>query len=136
MLSLEVPPGLAAIEPAQDAIAAHLAEAGVAEPVALRVRLVVEELLANLAMHARFPGPPMPARIEVRVEEGGVTLLLEDAAEPFDPRDAPEPGGPPSLEDDRLGGLGLALVRRMTGRLDYRRSPAGRNCTEAWIPGR
>jgi anti-sigma regulatory factor (Ser/Thr protein kinase) len=131
MLVLELEPSLDALGPAQDRIAAHLHEQGVAEAVALRVRLVVEELVANLAMHATFPEGRSPVRVQVAVEADGVGLTIEDHAAPFDPRCTPDPPGPPNLEEP--GGLGLPLVRRMVASLDYVTTPEGLNRTITWF---
>lgn len=131
MLELRFPPGehAAALEQAE----AFLAGRGIGAAQLYRARLVLDELLANLAMHGRFPpGPPPPVRLEVAAAGDAVELALEDGAEPFDPRAAPTPAAP-SLDDDRVGGLGLALVRRMAEIRDYRRLPGGRNRIELVI---
>jgi serine/threonine-protein kinase RsbW len=133
MLSLGIPLERAGLEDAQERIESFLIGRGAPERVRYKVRLVLDELLANLMTHARFTGPPPPVRLEVTAGEAGVRLLLDDAAAPFDPRLAPDPPGPPSLKDDRLGGLGLPLVRRMAEIRDYRRLPEGWNRTELAI---
>ena len=134
MLSLEVPLEAEGLEQAQDRIEVFLDERGVADPLRYKVRLVLDELAANLGMHGRFAGPPPPLRVEVAPVGEGVSVSVEDAAEPFDPRLAPPPAGPPSLDDDRVGGLGLALVMRMARIVDYRRLAEGWNRTELLIP--
>lgn len=128
-LALEVPLELAAIEAAQDHIADWVEGRGVAPAIAYKLRLVIEELLANLVMHGRFDGPPPPARVSIAVEPSVLLLTIEDASEPYDPRTAPEPAAP-TLDDDRVGGLGLALVRRMTEIRAYDRLPEGWNRCE------
>lgn len=133
MLTLEVPLEATALDAAQERMAAWLEGQGVPGPARYRLRLVVDELLANLMMHGRFRGPPPPARLRLSVEPGAAILVLEDAAEPFDPRSAPEPAGPPSLGDNKLGGLGLSLVRRMAEIRAYERLPEGWNRTELAI---
>ncbi len=129
-LARDVPLDTAAVEAAQDEIAEFLEAAGVAAAVRYRLRLIVEELLANLIMHGRFEGEPPPARLEVALAPDALLLTIEDAAAPYDPRLAPEPAGPPRLEDDTVGGLGLSLVRRMAEIRAYDRLPHGWNRTE------
>ncbi|MGG5808041.1 ATP-binding protein [Falsiroseomonas sp. CW058] len=129
-LRLAVAPDLAALEAAQERVADWLDGQGVGLATARRVRLVIEELLVNLVMHGRYPAGPEPALVELCLADGGVTLAIEDPAEPFDPREEPSPAAPPSLDDDRLGGLGLPLVRRMAEILHYGRTPNGWNRTE------
>lgn len=134
MLLLSVPIGMAAIPGAQAAIESWAAEAGLSPAVTYRLALVTEELLANLAMHGRFAGDPPPARVTVEAAEGGAVLVIEDAAAPFDPREAPVPAVP-SLADDRVGGMGLALVRRMAASLDYGPAEGGWNRTRIALAG-
>jgi anti-sigma regulatory factor (Ser/Thr protein kinase) len=126
-LRLEVPISLAGLAAAQEAAEAWAEPRGVPPAQALRLRLVTEELLANLIEHAAWPAEPTPARLEVAWQGGVLSLTLEDAAAPFDPRHAA--AAVPSLEGDEVGGLGLALVRRMAQRLDYGRTEAGSNRT-------
>lgn len=127
-LRLDVPLALPDIGAALDRVAVWLEGEGVAPAVAYRVRLVLDELLANLVMHGRFALEPPPARLRLRVETPNVTVEIEDAAEPFDPRLAPPPP-PPSLETETVGGMGLALVRKMADIRAYERLACGRNRT-------
>lgn len=124
-----MPISLEGLASAQDAVAAWAVAEGVPGQAALRLRLVLEELVANLVQHAGWPHGPVPARLEVAWQGGELAAALEDAATPFDPRMAPAPTVP-RLEDDRLGGLGLGLVRRMTRTLRYLPAPGGWNRTE------
>jgi anti-sigma regulatory factor (Ser/Thr protein kinase) len=125
----------AEIERAQDVLAGFLESRGVTPPVRYRVRLVIEELLTNLVMHGRFAGPPPPGRVAATLVTDGVRLVIEDAAAPFDPRATPDPAGPPRLEEDAVGGLGLPLVRRMAQILAYDRAEDGWNRTEVMVAG-
>jgi anti-sigma regulatory factor (Ser/Thr protein kinase) len=133
VLALGLPLEPAGLEAAQDRIEGYLTEQGASGPARYKARLVIDELMANLTMHARFATAERAARAELEVEGGGVRLRVDDTAEPYDPRAAPEPAGPPSLDDDRIGGLGLALVRKMVEIRDYRRLPEGWNRTEIFI---
>jgi anti-sigma regulatory factor (Ser/Thr protein kinase) len=132
MLALSVPSDPEGLDAAQERIESWLLAHGCDAKLRYRVRLVVDELVANLGMHGRFAGPAAPARVELRLAGQGVALAFEDAAAPFDPRQAAEPPRP-SLEGEALGGLGLALVRRMAEITDYRRLPDGWNRMEMTI---
>ena len=132
MLRIDVPVALDAIAPAQATVAAWAAAQGVPPPAAHRLALVLEELLANLAMHGRFAGLPPAARLRLDADAAEIRAIIEDAAAPFDPRAAPATA-PLRLDDDRVGGLGLALVRKMADRLDYGRAADGWNRTELAI---
>jgi len=126
----DIPLDTMAVEAAQDEIAHFLEDQGVASPVCYRLRLIIEELLANLIMHGRFAGDPPPARVEIALTPDALLLTIDDAAAPYDPRRAPEPAGPPSIDDDKVGGLGLSLIRKMAEIRAYHRLPHGWNRTE------
>ena len=130
---LDVSLTLEAVEAAQDRLAAWLAARAVPGDAGYRLRLVLDELLANLVMHGRFAGDPPPARIDATLGATEILLAIEDAAEPFDPRAAPTPA-PATLEGEKIGGLGLALVGRMAAIRAYDRLPSGRNRTLLAIP--
>ncbi len=134
VFSVDIALDSAALDAAQDRLGAFLEGAGLPAPVQYRARLVVDELVANLMMHGRFAGEPLPARLTARPGSESLLLTLDDAAEPFDPRSAPAPEAPPSLEDDRVGGLGLALLRKMARILAYERTVDGWNRTLLAIP--
>jgi anti-sigma regulatory factor (Ser/Thr protein kinase) len=133
MLALSVPSDPEGLDAAQERIEAWLLAAGCGAKLRYRVRLVLDELVANLAMHGRFEGAAPAARLELRLEGQGAALAFEDAAAPFDPRATAEPPRP-SLDGEAVGGLGLALVRKMAAITDYRRLPDGWNRTELLVP--
>jgi anti-sigma regulatory factor (Ser/Thr protein kinase) len=129
VLVLEVPLERSELEGAQMRLEAHLREQGASDRLQYKVRLVVDEMAANLMMHGRFDGPAPPLRIMVQFEQGAISLWLDDAAAPFDPRDTPDPDAPPSLHDDKVGGLGLSLVRKMAQIQGYQKLADGWNRT-------
>ena len=136
MLRVDVPIDLGALADAQDSIETYLETEGAPTALALRVRLVVEELLVNLVMHGRFAAQPPPAaRVAVAFEAGRARMTIEDAAAPFDPRGGKAPVALRDIEAAPTGGLGLPLVRRMAEILDYGRTEPGWNRTELLITG-
>ncbi len=58
---------------------------GIARQSALRLRLIVEELLTNSIQHGYRAESDTPIRIELAVIEGYPTLKYEDSAPPYDP---------------------------------------------------
>jgi serine/threonine-protein kinase RsbW len=56
-----------------------------------------------------------------------VVLRFDDDGVPFDPSSGIDPAPAKSLEEARIGGFGLILVRRAASALDYTRTPDGRN---------
>ncbi len=118
--------GAAEVAAAQAALSAWMEAAGVGPRSITRAEIVLEELALNAQRHGGAP--------EVLVEAGIAgpycTLVLEDAGRPFDPTAGLLPPPAASLGEARIGGLGLALVRRSAAALRYSRTATGRNRLE------
>lgn len=115
MLSLLVAATPAALEEIS-AYASGLAErAGFDGRDRYRLRLILEELVTNVATHAATGPEPAMIRLTGWWSPGQVRLRIVDTQEPFDPV-----GTPLAEPDGRLGGYGLMLVRAAADRLEYR----------------
>ncbi|WP_431303840.1 ATP-binding protein [Sediminicoccus sp. BL-A-41-H5] len=98
---------------------------GLGERQLYAIQLCLEEVVANLVLHAR-PAAGAGITVTVRIEEAPLRVTVEDDAEPFD-QTAIAPAAPAeTLEAAQPGGLGLSLVAAFTTARDYR-SESGRN---------
>ena len=91
------------------------------EHCAYNAELVFEEIFTNIVRHGhRGRGE---GQIVVRVSSDGSDLLLEfeDDGPEFDPTRAAAPELPKSIEEARVGGLGIALVRKIASGMRYAR---------------
>lgn len=77
-----------------------------------RLAILIEELLANLFDHGTGD---VIALLRLERTSDRVHLTLEDEGAPFDPREA----GPAEPNEERGGGVGLALVRAWPETLSY-----------------
>lgn len=95
---------------------------GIVRNDALRLVLMVEELLTNVITHGHGADSAAPVRIGLRAEDRGVTLQFEDTAPAFDPHSRLAQGLA-ELEADAaarpIGHLGLPLVFRMASASYY-----------------
>jgi len=121
------------------------AQEGVARDDSLSLRLVLDELLANICMHAEGPDPA--GKVDLRLEllatdsprepsgaatlaqgvhppKGVVRIVLRDTGAPFNPL-AYEPKPIAGIRDTPVGGRGLTLVRLLTARADYQWTGGG-----------
>lgn len=102
----------------------------IAQADALRLTLVLEELLTNTIVHGHGGGSDAAVRLAVDASATHLMLHFEDEARPFDPlrhlaeaqphRDLP-------AEQRPVGGLGLVMVADMAERFEYERN-GQRNC--------
>jgi serine/threonine-protein kinase RsbW len=128
-LVLRVAPELAAIPAAGDAADAHVAARGAGERARYAVRLVLEEILANVVLHASARAD---VEVAVRADGPAIVLRIADDGIPFDPTSVAPPADPDSLETARVGGLGIAMVRAAARRMSWRRD-GGRNVLDVEI---
>ena len=103
------------------AVGDFLSEEGVPDRTIHHVRLVIEELVSNVVRYAFDDTAPHRIEVDVRSEPRRVAVTIEDAGRPFDPSAAPPPKLQEPLEERRLGGLGIFLVRKLTTELSYTR---------------
>ena len=89
--------------------------------------LVFEEIAANIVNHGARGTRDFEVCVTVEALPEAIVLTFEDQGVPFDPTAKREAAPPRSLEDERIGGFGLVLVRRVTTSLDYLRTADGRN---------
>src|SRR4029434_10324988 len=82
--------------------------------------------VANIIMYGGAKDDPL--EIAVELERNGTTLVarVEDNGRQFDPTRAPWPVPPPSLEEAKVGDLGIHLMRSFASGMDYERRD-GRN---------
>lgn len=84
------------------------------------IQLCLEEVVANLVMHAK-PAGGAGVAITVRIEGSPLRVTVEDDAEPFDLTEAAPARAAASLEEAMPGGLGLGLVQGFSSSRAYAR---------------
>jgi anti-sigma regulatory factor (Ser/Thr protein kinase) len=89
------------------------ASRGLAQPDALRLLLIVEELFTNTIAHGYGGECDEPIAITLRAEVGRASIVYEDAARPYDPLarlSAARPELAVAVEQRPVGHLGVHLV--------------------------
>jgi serine/threonine-protein kinase RsbW len=85
----------------------------------LDLQLAVEEAIANTVIHG-YRGAAGEVVIAIRATHDTVEVRIEDNAPPFDPLSLPEPDLGSDLDERRIGGLGVYLIRQVTDEVFYR----------------
>ena len=130
---LRFPPTLAGFQAAGRALTSILESRDLDGGARHNVQLVFEEIATNIVRHGSASGD---VEVGITLDDHEVVLTFEDDGKPFDPRTQPEPPAPSSLDDARIGGLGLVLVRKFSTRIDYERTPQSLNRLTVAIPVR
>jgi anti-sigma regulatory factor (Ser/Thr protein kinase) len=129
--TIDITPSPEAIGRLTDDVSDFLHDAGVDPRAVHHVALVIDEILTNVATHGGCPD--RPASVALDVQKDRVSGAIGDFGKPFDPRTAPVPDVHAPIEQRKIGGLGLHLVRQLTSALDYR-SDGKQNWTTFCVP--
>jgi len=96
----------------------HISEAGVSPAARYAIYFVVEELFTNMVKYAG--GTTEDVTIALQTDGSRLTIQLTDHdVEPFDPATAPQLDPLTPLQERRIGGLGIQLVKQMVDDLQY-----------------
>jgi len=96
--------------------------AGVSEDVVYTLDYCANEAVANIISYAYDDPAPHEITLELNEAERGVRLVISDDGKPFNMLAAPEHQPPENIDEARIGGLGIHLIRRMISDCEYRRS--------------
>jgi sigma-B regulation protein RsbU (phosphoserine phosphatase) len=91
------------------------------EKAAGEITLALEEILANIQAYAYTDKDEHAITVILSLSGNEFTAKVVDDGRPFDPTGAPEPDIDKPLEERKLGGLGISLVRKLMDRIEYER---------------
>lgn len=87
--------------------------------------LCIEEAVSNVIRYGypneRHDLATATVNLTLAWDDDAATLTIEDHGIAFDPRDLSPPSLPTTLEEAKIGGLGIHLMRRYVDQMDYRR---------------
>ena len=92
---------------------------GFLEEEILDTQLAVEEAITNVIVHG-YAGNHGEIQITCRTTHGLAEVQIQDSAPPFDPMSLPEPDITSDIEDRKIGGLGIFLIRQVMDEIVYR----------------
>lgn len=79
------------------------------------LKVVADELFSNIVYYSGA----QTADILFRNEADSITLIFEDDGKPYNPMEAEEPDITAGIEDRKIGGLGLFMVKKMAETVRY-----------------
>ncbi len=94
---------------------------GLASKHGFELTLVLDEVFTNIVSYGFEDEKDHRIRIEMFKKDDLVTIRVEDDGAPFDPTTAERAELGCSLEDCRIGGVGLHLIDRIMTRVMYKR---------------
>jgi anti-sigma regulatory factor (Ser/Thr protein kinase) len=102
------------------------ARRGLSPDVSFAVQLCLEEAVANIIMYGAAKNDALVIAVELERNCGTLVARIEDNGRQFDPTRAPPPAPAASLEEAKIGDLGIHLMRSFANGMDYERRE-GRN---------
>jgi serine/threonine-protein kinase RsbW len=88
---------------------------------AVAFELALEEVFMNVVMHGSPTNRPLQVEVSLAIVDGELTLTVEDDGPPFDPLSLAAPDITANLEERRIGGLGVFLIRKLMDSVRYQR---------------
>lgn len=87
------------------------------------INLVLEELITNIIFYGFDNDQVHDILIDMQLQDDQLQLLIEDDGKPFDPFSVDTPEDlDKSLEERRIGGLGIHFVREIMDTCSYERT--------------
>ena len=102
------------------------ARQGMSSDVSFAVQLCLEEAVANIIMYGAARDDRLEIAVELERNGGTLVARIEDNGRQFDPTRAPPPVPARSLEEAKVGDVGIHLMRSFATGMDYERRN-GRN---------
>ncbi len=94
---------------------------GLAPRLVHDLNLALEEILTNIISYGYPDNREHEIKVRLSVQPGEVKAEVEDDGQPFNPLEASEPDTAQSLQERKIGGLGIHLVRKLMDGLEYQR---------------
>jgi sigma-B regulation protein RsbU (phosphoserine phosphatase) len=94
---------------------------GIPEKVRLKMNVVFDELLTNIISYAYQDNKEHGIKVKVELSADRLKVSMVDGGIPFNPLGVETPDMELPLEERKIGGLGIHLVRNMMDKVSYRR---------------
>ena len=99
---------------------------GISDDDSFNIHLVLDESVINVIVHGYHDQAEHQIHVRLRRSDGEVTIDIDDDGIAYNPLDAPAPRFDLPVEQRRIGGLGVHIVKTLARTIDYRREN-GRN---------
>ena len=90
------------------------------------VRLVLDEAVINVMVHGYDDSHEHDINVSLSLESGVLAIHIDDDGVAYNPLDAPPPRFDLPIEERRIGGLGVHIMKTLAKSVEYRRED-GRN---------
>ncbi|MBG8552847.1 ATP-binding protein [Hymenobacter guriensis] len=103
----------------RDFVSEYLAALGQSELRVNQIVLAVDEIVANIVIHANAEDASKHLDVRLNVENQVFRIELRDQGSSYSPASYQEPNMPEYIQQGRKGGMGMALVNRLMDRVEF-----------------
>ena len=96
-------------------------ECSLSEDHLVTLNLILDEMVSNVIKYGYDDDQKHQIKVEVVVEPSLMTIEVQDDGKAFNPLEAPLPDFDIPLEQRRIGGLGVYIVKAMCDEVVYKR---------------
>jgi anti-sigma regulatory factor (Ser/Thr protein kinase) len=111
---------LAEIQRLTDILCKLCEENNIRNKVLCDVTLALEEIFANIVHYAYEDNEEHLVKIHIKIRDNVLALEIKDDGKPFNPLEIPVTNTEAPLEERKIGGLGIHLVRNLIDELEYK----------------
>jgi anti-sigma regulatory factor (Ser/Thr protein kinase) len=119
--SWQIPNRLPALAEAAKEVFDWLANLPISSRAKYSCGLAVEEMVTNMIKYGYDDNAEHQIRFLITVHPDYLKIAFEDDGHPFDPTKYPPPNVEKIVDSNRVGGLGIELVRRVSAKMVYER---------------
>lgn len=112
---------LAELGPLSEFLSRFWVQNGLPEDLEMDINLALEEVFVNVIRYGYPDSSKHDIRVSIALENGVVSLTIDDDGIAFNPLDAPAVDLQAPLEGRPIGGLGIHLVRNLMDQVEYAR---------------
>lgn len=92
---------------------------GLSSKTQSELNLILEEVVTNVISYAYRDARQHKILVKAELRDAELVIEVEDDGDPFNPLQVPSPDLESPLEQRKVGGLGLHLVREFTNSMEY-----------------
>ncbi len=102
-----------------DLVEEELAAAGASRKEILKIHMVVDEILNNIATYAYESGGDVTVTMDHDENEAMFCLKFSDSGKPYNPLSNEDPDTTLAAKDRPIGGLGIMMVKKTMDEVRY-----------------
>jgi len=94
---------------------------GVSEKSIFEMNLALDELFTNIISYGFTDHQEHTIKIDIEVEDDKLDIRIEDDGVPFNPMESKTPDFQCGIEECKIGGLGIHLIKKLMDDVQYQR---------------